>query len=313
MTEELVTKFESQLPKLNKFSIGNFINYVAVLFSIGSPLVPSLFGSSKDISQIFYASILIIIISILVIRDIYLENERRYRYEQAVIFTHYVNHLIRDSLAEMANGKVSNFEKESEKTIRRIIEAIATCFSIIVAKRCRACIVELRADFSLEVVARDSISQEISKKNFNKQKRMINGNTDFKNLWFGLHGCSRYYLSNNLKRDWKNDRYMNSSFEDVGMPEVVNVIHGISFVKNWKLNYKSAVILPIRYISSFNPPSGFQADLIDWDYYGFLCVDCNSINAFDDTFSPELCGTFADAIYSYLAQIDFIEDSFTRP
>lgn len=313
MAEELITKFESQLPKLEKYSFRDYFNYAAGTASIVGSILPAFFIKDQEISQIFYAILLVTIILILVVRDILASRKKLNRYAQAVFFTHYVNHIIRDSLLEISQCRSDNFEDTAQKTTRHIVNAISTCFSIITAKRCRVCIAELKDDFSLLVIARDDVSQITSSKIINKQDRTLDNNTDFSNLWYGVEGCSRYYLSNNLIKDWKKGKYKNSSFDDVGKPEIIHLVHEISFVRNWRLNYKSAIIFPIRYISEFNPPAGLNNNLIGWSYYGFLCIDCNAKNSFDDVFLPELGGTFADAIYSYLSQIEFMEDSLTRP
>jgi len=82
------------------------------------------------------------------------------------------------------------------------------------------------------------------------------------------------------------------------------------------LQYKSTIVLPIRYFSEFKPPKQVlpperlppKSSYPEWKFWGFLCIDCNSRNIFDPEFAPELGGAFADILYIFLTQTKILLD-----
>jgi len=134
----------------------------------------------------------------------------------------------------------------------------------------------------------------------------LDENTDFHDLWYAQNGCTRYFLSNDLMKRWKQHKYKTSSFKEVGEPYLQSVL-GIDMIRNWRLPYRSALILPIRYVSTFNPPEEQTHDMLHWRYWGFLCIDCNTPGCFDDRYCPELGGAFADGLFTLFSQSEFIK------
>lgn len=213
---------------------------------------------------------------------------------------------MRDSLSSLSVSDNVNLEKTTEK----ILDAIANCFSVTSGKACRASIVELNDKFELIVAARDSMSaiKAIPRNN----KHLLEDNTDFRNLWYSINGCSRYYLNNNIVKSWLNREYRNSCFAEYGEPEMKSIF-GFTLIRRWPLSYRSALVLPIRYVAEFTPPKDTETLCPHWNYYGFLCIDSISRNSFDDRYSPELGGSFADMLYTYFSQSDYILDMLTAP
>ena len=300
MSGELATKFEDQLPKAPKFSFGVFFNYVAGFVSLLGVFATSIFITDPNSISFIYISALTIITLSLFVYIHLLRRRKLHRYAQSVIFTHYINHRIRDALKEKPDNT------HIEYLTVKLLNAIATCFSIITGTRCRSCIVELKPDFELTVVARDEISIISDKKE--EKKHYLKDNTDFEDLWYAKNGCSRYFLCNDLIKLWHKAKYKNSSFNEVGEPKIEYLLGILPRVKNWKLPYKSALVLPIRYIESFHPPKKQAPDKLNnsrnsrWNYWGFLCIDCNSMNKFDDLYCPELGGGIADSLFTLFSQ-----------
>ncbi|NHQ59731.1 hypothetical protein G9409_03855 [Chlorobium sp. BLA1] len=302
MPTELQTKFEAQLPKLPHFSFERIFHYVAGLASIIALVAPLLFSDTKTRSYL-YIIFLTIIVLILLTSLIYLKRKRLNRYAQSLIFTHYVNHVIRDAIQEVAVTKIMPLTVS-------LLDAIATCFSVIIGERCRACLVELKPDYELKVTARDGITKVTNKKKV--KKHFLEGNTDFSDLWYARNGRSRYFLSNDLPKLWLQHKYVNSSFEEIDQPEVFSFFSFRTVVK-WNLPYKSALVLPIRYISSFAPPETTLQRDDHWNYWGFLCVDCNSKRVFDENYCPELGGAFADALFTLFSHYNtFLNEKITQ-
>jgi len=306
MPQDIQTKYESQLPKLEKWKFDRVFGYItgsaSIVGLIGAPFVIQ----DQDALSYLYMGFLSFLVVLLIIHTVLVEKRKLHRYAQTVFHTHFAQHLVRDALSELELSKTDNIEATTEK----ILDSIANCFSITCGKTCRASIVELNDKFELTVAARDSMSKiRVTPR---RKKHYLKDNTDFKNLWYSIKGCSRYYLNNDIVSSWLKHYYDNSCFSEADEPEVKSFL-GITYVKNWPLNYKSALVLPIRYVSRFDPPKKEGEFAPHWDYYGFLCIDSISKNSFDERYSPELGAVFADLMYTYLKQIDFILDTMTTP
>lgn len=308
MASEIQAKFESQLPKPNSWSFTTLFNYVAGISSVGGLIgAPFVIADPNYLSNV-YLAFLSILVLVLLAHALLVERRKLHRYAQSVIFSHYVAHVIRDTLAEIEATQGQQVERGTE----RILNAISTCFSIITGKSCRCSLVELVENTELRVAARDEISKASNKKEVGKH--FLRNNTDFNNLWYALHGCSRYYLCNDLIQEWRDHKYNNSSFEEVGYPEIKAMIFGrFRRVTNWQLPYRSALIFPVRHLTEFTPPKNPDSLEPNWNFYGFLCIDCNSRNAFDDRYAPELGGMYADSLFTFFTQVEKSLEQLTCP
>jgi hypothetical protein len=95
------------------------------------------------------------------------------------------------------------------------------------------------------VVVRDNITKTQSP--ISNQKQSIEDNTDFKNIWYGACGCTRFFYSRDLVKLWRTNQYRNSSFEDRGQPDTRNCL-GLTWVSRWTLPHKATIVWPIRYL-----------------------------------------------------------------
>jgi hypothetical protein len=172
-------------------------------------------------------------------------RKKLHRYAQCVFFSHYVNHCIRDEIASMEAGQ----RVELRELMQDIVDATANCFSLLTAKRCRACIVELDAYQNVNVVVRDRITSTQSANTASHIHKLAD-NTDFSSIFSGRNGCPRYFLSQNLMALWRKGKYQSSSFQVYGIPETMSVpgLPFIAFMTNWTLPYKSTIVWPIRHI-----------------------------------------------------------------
>jgi hypothetical protein len=198
--------------------------------------------------------------------------------------------------------------------------AIANCFSILTGKVCSCFLEEMKLTQDrqkVEVVTalHDPLANDMtaSIENAEQVKHYIDDNTAFKNLWYSINGCSRYYLNNDIKKSWKLQKYNDSYFklEKIGKPRSITFF-GFHKITYWPLNYKSCLILPIRFVGNKKPPSSnlLEADYSnnkDWNFWGFICIYCNSRNVFNDRYAPELGGAFADLLYIYLSQLKMLK------
>lgn len=261
----------------------------------------------QDADLIFSIFLILLTLSCLTYTMIQAHN-RLHRYAESMYFFHYVNHTVRDYVAQVVFCEER--DRNLSDLLTDVLTSIATCFSIVTGKQCRCCIKELKQNQEIVTVERDNISAKQAESQRilrSSEKHIRDDNTDFYNLWYAEPGCQRAYLSNDLSRDFRLGRYKNSSFEILGTPEVSSFL-GYTYVEKWTLPYRSALVVPIRYISEFKPPSRQDKGTNknpNWRYWGFLCIDCNNKNIFDYRYTVELGGAFADLLYSFFIGIDF--------
>ena len=294
------TALMAQLPKRALWTLERIVVLAGALASVAA--VVFLFYSfdklSSDIKSIFAMSYLFCIIVFLVSYLMIITQSRLYRYSQAVFHMHFVNHAIRDYLAALSVGKE---DVNLKVALNQILDSIAACYSILAGRTCRVTIKELTPSLDVKTVARDTISAS-SAAGTSQIEHPLEKNTDFKNLWYCLDGASRYFHSNNLLRDWKAHKYLNTSFNIHGDPEVLNFF-GMSMVTKWRLPYKSAMVFPIRYVHDWTRwplLPGVESRIVQDgppDVWGFLCVDSASTGVFKLPHAAEVGGAFADALY----------------
>jgi len=293
---DIAIKYENQLPKTGRFSLGGLF---AVLSGAASILGLVLSGSlSDDIQALVYSGFLCFLFMILVGYIFYREKKKLHRYALATHYVHYVNHLVRDELVRASKGK----SEDLEDTTAKILDAIANCYSLLTGKKCRASLKDFNINDSNQRVVKSAARSTGGMSD--DHEHLISENTDFENVYFGKNGCSRYYLCNNLKKAYLMNEYKNSSFEISGYPERKNFVL-FSWISSWSLKYNSALVLPIRHINSYIPP-GSEDDhekvKENWHIWGFLCIDCSSAGVFKQDFDPELGGACADALYTLFTQ-----------
>ena len=284
-------KYEDQLPKKKNVSFAGLFNYIAGSASILAIIVAPNFFPQEKISLV-YSIGLIGLVGSLLIHTYRYERRKLHRFANSTIYIHYINHVIRDGLASFENKNFSDVEEISQT----VIDSIADCYSLLVGKRCRCTLKELNDDLSVKTVIRDSIAKKRQPtcETQDKGEHLIEDNTDFYNLWYSLEGCSRYFFSNDLIKLFKKGTYKNSSFKILNKPQLIPL--GLfTIVSKWTLPYKSTIVLPIRYFSEFQPPvepkirdtqNVHKYDYHHWKFWGFLCIDCNWKNVFDEEFAP---------------------------
>jgi hypothetical protein len=313
MSDE-TAKWETQLPKKQFISFASFFSYLSGIASIFGLLLTGSFVSQQQVYFVHTIFLLILILSLCA--HTYLRDKRKlHRYAQAILYIHYVNHIIRDQVACLTDRDRSGFDLKT--TSRDIVNATANCFSLLTSKKCRCSIVELQEDLQMVTTTRDNITENKRERGKYRDRSIkLENCTEFRNLWYSLNGCTRYYLCNDLLSEWKNRKYEHASFIDETPPRFVSFLSIFSFTKDWSLPYRSILVLPIRYVKKFDPPKQQQGDdvksngrknpeLSHWNFWGFLCIDCNSRNIFDREFAPELAAAFADCLYILFDQSNY--------
>lgn len=308
-----IAKYEEQLPKKKNLSWPSIFNYLTGSASILALVSAPNFFPQENIPFVYSIALVAIVASLLI--HTYIRDRRKLnRYAQATLYTHYISHIIRDSLSEKENDDFS----DTKIVLQKIVDSISNCYSLLTGKQCRCTIKELNEDLTVKTVVRDTISKNRMHLCHiqDKEEHHLDDNTDFYNLWYSLYGCSRYFYCDNLINLYKTNKYKNSSFKILGKPDIIPFFSYFSYVKKWRLPYKSTIVLPVRYFSEFKPPekpderciNPHKRDYPHWKFWGFLCIDCNSRKIFDSEFSPELGAAFSDILYIYLTQTKIMLD-----
>jgi len=250
---------------------------VAAILTIFSTLNP-FFGLSNDEIGKIHSWTLVGLVLALMAYIFYRETGKKYKLSEYVIFSHYINHIARDLL-------VDNKGYSAEETIRDILSAIAESFSIVCNKKCNASIKLYNKEGRVELCYTDRLYE-----NKGHPEGAVDATryTSIKNILSGE--SPRYFLSNNLPFDFKNNRYKHPLLEDYKPFSRHRLFKFVLVPQNWPLPFMSTLVVPIRYVDDENV--NFPK------YYGFLCIDCDGRNSFDQRYYPEMAAATADIIYA---------------
>ena len=125
----------------------------------------------------------------------------------------------------------------------------------------------------------DKKSYSRSTEKYNTRKYHIFNNSCYNHIFTNLLRNKKtklYYLNNNIP---KSSDYSNSSVEAYS--------EGEEDVSKEVLPYKSEIVVPLLPFINDN----------SYNLLGFLCVDCNLVNGFDDNYDLATVQTVSDAIY----------------
>ncbi|MCL1939827.1 MAG: hypothetical protein FWG04_04105 [Desulfovibrionaceae bacterium] len=274
-----------------------------------------------------FALFLIILIVVLLAYIYYYHITKPYKYAICSSYMHQVNHILRDHLAKVEEAfKSGSLNRKTEgenfiSTMEQCLTITANMFDVLTGRRCGVAYKQLILDDKhprpyLKTVARDYRTRDHRKYTAEEGTiHCIDDNTDFYDLFFGKNQCSNYFFENNLPKLWKkglnpsNRPYKNSSFKLAQKePELYQWGDhlGLQLLKSWPLQYKSAMVFPIRFGSVLRFPPHDEPHAHPMKYSGFLCIDCGSKNVFNDRLQIDLGAALADLFYIFISQYAFI-------
>jgi hypothetical protein len=230
--------------------------------------------------------------------------KRPHKYAAFPKAAHTVNDLIRDGILE-ANTIGSNdkaLRKLEMRVLKNVAEEVCHAFEKLTGLSCRACIsgIDFNSnnkikDGNVRVLIRDKDSQKQSGQyDIKPEHNPISENTSYLQIITGDH--NRIFFCNNLPRLTKQGKYNSTSFKKYNNNDYK------PGELEWFLPYKSAIVAPIWYLPDGDITTIDQLtseedyDNIEARFYGFLCVDCQYVNAFDPLKTVDLVGTFADSL-----------------
>lgn len=200
------------------------------------------------------------------------------RISEYAIFSHYINHITRDFLSE--TDKYSG-----EEALQNILDALSECFSCMTGKKCYASIKQYD-------VRSNTVSYFLGDRTYQTKTHPagIIPVDKYRSIHQILAGIrSRYYMSNDVARDYSNHMYMHPMLENYVPLYFPLSLKYSRFPHNWPLLFRSTIVAPIRQASSLGDRNGYR-------YFGFLCIDCVSRGVFDERYHPEILAATADII-----------------
>lgn len=240
---------------------------------------------------------------------------RKAKYAESLSYIHSIVHRLRNNFHII--NKIDSSSEETRKLLNRkvfeevekVVTSFAVAFSLITSAKCRACIKLIRIDEThkdyhklsneekekvlyVETWTRDIDSQPFQPDE--EPRHWIYANTDFYQL-FNVRDprINKYFFANNLP---KMCNYNNTSFKSYGDPNE----------KKWALPYKSTMVWPIRRITSHEDDRE-EGQLGDkQDVLGYLCIDCNSRNVFNERYDTELGAIIADSLFVFLRRYNMV-------
>jgi len=302
-------EYDAQLPKLPRVTLERAINIIGAITSIAG--LVAVFVEWDRLSTDIRFAISLSYLSVLLIFSIlfsWLRGRKKLgRYAQAIFYLHFINHIVRDHLAEARLAEKPTIPAD---LLGKIIDSINACFSLLSGHQCRARIIQIEDNLSVRTVTCDSITRTWREPTIPPET--ISKNTPLYNIWSGEWGCTRYYLCFNSKTEWRKHRFDSPDFAFYGEPTAESIC-GFTSVKGWQLPYRSVLVVPIRFIPetvvwpvSRRPGPGAAAPGDVPYVWGFLWIDCATKKVFDRVYSPELCAAFADVLHMLFSQIDHL-------
>lgn len=309
MSGTIRREFFTHLKKYNRTGARDYFVLASAVASVISLII--LFISSPDIKDQVLTVYIIALLTVCILYIFFRETRKRHRFSSSITYLHFVNHSVRDYLSLLSRGR----KVPISVVLTEILDVIAANYSIVTGKPCRASIKDLNKNFEVLTTSRDSISRIHNLPNSGVRHK-LSENTDFDELWYGKNGHVRTFIENDLLSRYRRGEYKNSSFKTYGEP-VCNPVS--NKIIKWTLPYRSTIVWPIRFIENYDewPPrnkkkhkkSIIQGSDSDPHFWGFLCIDCESRNIFDEFYALELGSAYADVLYILLTQSKEIANS----
>ncbi len=243
----------------------------------------------------------ILLLFLLVIREVI--STRKEKYANITEKHHFCFHTTRNIetfLNEIDSASLTDDDKKRIFTTTvneyiKILDNMATIFSMLTGTRCRAAIktiYERNSKLFVRTLARDNVSYEYNynydKERYDDDKDAIEENEDFELLYDEQQPGQSYFFCNNLIRRL---RYKSSSFKLYGAPSEEIGWLDCLYCKGWTLPYRSTIVWPIQQRKDIH----FTFNEIGC--IGFLAVDSESREVFNKNWDTWIGAGIADALF----------------
>lgn len=260
----------------------NLFNFVVMLATLYKAII------KKQPIGIFIILLLVLSIAGFIIINGYslVVRKKNQSLREVMSHLHKINHYYRDVLhtvfhVETPNMDSKAIELEMRQTLAKVCRSIERIFQNLCAgKECLASVklIKKKSDgrYVAETYARSEEDCERDKDTPTEYEINTGKNTAFDvALTFRRAGERSYFYSGDLKADADIEKYYNER-------------------TNYLKFYKSAIVVPIRYLD-YNKIGMPNAS----DDIGFLSIDTKSRNRLEEGYQVELLAALADQIYNF--------------
>lgn len=226
----------------------------------------------------------------LVVYSIRVRQENR-AFESFTKTLHKVNHDYRNVLRELF-GPAHSFENEEvrsvceQRTLRSVCQKVAEIFGNLTHVKCSVTVKLITKDGGkayCQTLVRDEDNSPREDGYPQKFEVGTGVNTAFDTALRYKPGEISYFYGADLpklsKEKDKEKRYYNQR-------------------TNWEAFYKTAIVVPIRYIERDGSGAAIGSDDV-----GFLCVDAGSPHRLNDRYHVHILAAFADQMYNFMSLV----------
>lgn len=263
--------------------------------SVGALAALFLIGKNIFNFNIFY-SILIgvgVLLAVLILSFIYflLTNiHRRSRYGEAIV-------LLKDGFAGINKLKRDSSDN-SEEIMRTMVEMCNTLKAVFDKITKVDCSVSIKIPIINSPISSNAVVENICR----DYKHYLIRNTDaYKNLEHRVNGSTAYQviINNVLNGNESKFFYLNNNVPKTKDYQTTSR----SAYLDGKLPYKSELVYPILPLL---PPAGASSNGMKSKYeiWGFLCVDCDHTNKFNEHYHVPIIQGVADGVFDVIMKIN---------
>ena len=311
---------EDKVKKVQKIKliVWEFIKYfIAIIDTIAA--MASIVGmiisvvTKEKMAIVFYASVGIIIISVLLTIFVVIKSGKNDKMKEANKYAkgfHEILHLIRDCYGDLMEviedetyKRPMPFRKYITEKVMKMMDLLSRNLSEATGYKVRACIKTFdfirdgemdKNKMKLITLARSGQSNVNNMISEHYNPIPLNENTDFEYIFNINEGYVEervhFFIVDDLIKYSQKEEYKNSN-------------------KKWKKSYTTTIVMPIRYLR--NPSEDEEEAVPQYDIIGCLCIDSKKKNLFaieNRGFVIEYLKGIADILYVYLNECILYHD-----
>lgn len=287
------------------------INTIAAMASIVGLIISVV--TKEKMAIVFYASVGIIIISVLLTIFVVIKSGKNDKMKEANKYAkgfHEILHLIRDCYGDLMEviedetyKRPMPFRKYITEKVMKMMDLLSRNLSEATGYKVRACIKTFdfirdgemdKNKMKLITLARSGQSNVNNMISEHYNPIPLNENTDFEYIFNINEGYVEervhFFIVDDLVKYSQKEEYKNSN-------------------KKWKKSYTTTIVMPIRYLR--NPSEDEEEAVPQYDIIGCLCIDSKKKNLFaieNRGFVIEYFKGIADILYVYLNECILYHD-----
>ena len=224
------------------------------------------------------------------------------RASEEAYFSHLAMHTVRDFLAHTPRDP-----KDVDETLHRLLHTTEKAFTFVTKRKCVASIKSQTVDRQVKVThTSDTVVYSVNA----EQSYPRNA---FSSIAYITDDDRRYFMSNDVWMDFRRQKYdhpkLSAHKETETFAQLRAMIKEYLRPPRGVIGFRSTLVVPIRaWRSGATSSSEDGTPHSPYLYFGFLCIDSTSRNAFKPRVITEIAATYADAMC-----VVFLEKQKLRP